>query len=670
MSDYPLLFSPITLNQLELKNRIVVPAMHLNYTMDNGKVTDQLVEFYRVRARGGAGLLIVGGCAINPLAGGPIFVSLKSDEDIPGMSRLAEAVHAEGSAVGAQLYMAGAYSHPMLIGEPGISSSAHTSRFTKSECREMTDEDIAQTQDDFAAAARRAKEAGLDMVEILGSAGYLICQFLSPVINKRTDEYGGSIENRMRFGLETIAKVRAAVGDEFCVGIRIAGNDFVPGSHTNEEAALFAKACESAGVDMINVTGGWHETRVPQITSELPPGGFSYLARGVRRAVDAVPVAASNRIHNPGLAEDILARGDADLICLGRPSLADPEFPAKAKAGRPDLIRRCVACNQGCFDAVAELKPIGCMVNPRAGHEATDPGPQPAVAPKSIAVIGGGPGGCQAAITAASRGHQVTLIEATDHLGGQLAWWNDPLAKRDFGSIPAWQGAALAELGVEVLLSTTADAEMVAELKPDAVVLAAGGRPTVPPIPGVDLPHVVQTWDVLKGEARPRGEVVVIGGGAAGLETAIAVARIGALTEEQVYYMALFGAEAPQVIGDLVASGSHRVTVLEMLPKVGAGIGRSTKWIVYGLLKRFGVATHTKVEVKAIEEGTVRAVMDGEEKLIPADSVILATGYTPADELAAPLKELGLKVEVIGDAAGGGSALTAIHQGYHLGCSL
>ncbi|RJX36096.1 MAG: FAD-dependent oxidoreductase [Desulfarculus sp.] len=670
MSDYPLLFSPITLNQLTLRNRIILPAMHLNYTMDNGKVTDQLVEFYRERARGGAGLVIVGGCAINDLAGGPIFVSIKKDEDVPGLARLARAVKAEGAAMGAQLYMAGAYSHPMLIGAVPVSSSVHTSGYTKAECRALSLEEIGQVQDDFAAAARRAKEAGMDMVEVLGSAGYLICQFLSPAINQRTDQYGGSLDNRMRFGLEVIAKVRAAVGPDFCVGVRIAGNDFVPGSHTNAEAALFAKACEAAGVNLINVTGGWHETKVPQITHELPPGGFSYLARGVRRAVQRTPVAASNRIHSPEVAEDILARGDADMVCLGRPLLADPELPAKALAGRPELIRRCVACNQGCFDAVAELKPVGCMVNPRAGREAADPGPQPAARTKRVVVIGGGPGGCQAAIIAAGRGHQVTLLEAADRLGGQLAWWHQPLAKRDFASIPAWQGAALAELGVEVRLNAAADAEAVAALRPGVVVLAAGGRPGVPKIPGADLPHVCQAWDLLRGAARPRGRVVVIGGGAVGLETAIHVARRGALSEEQTYYLTLFGAETPEVINKLIAQGSHPVTVLEMLPKIGAGIGRSTRWIVFGLLKRFGVETHTKVQVQAIEPGAVRAIVEGREQVVPADTVVLAAGFLPNDELAAALREKGLTVEVIGDAAGGGTALKAIAQGYAVGCKV
>ncbi|MCF8034337.1 MAG: FAD-dependent oxidoreductase [Desulfarculaceae bacterium] len=669
MDSYPLLFEPITLNQLELRNRIVVPAMHLNCT-PGGAVSDQLVAFYRERAAGGAGLMIVGGCVINEKAGGPIFVSLMKDEDIPGFERLASAGHEHGAKVGAQLYMAGAYSHAMLIGGEAISASAHTSRYTKEDCRAMSLEEIDQVQDDFAAAARRAQEAGLDMVEILGSAGYLICQFLSPAINQREDEYGGSVENRMRFGLETIAKVRAAVGGDFCVGIRIAGNDFVPGSHTNEEAAMFARACEEAGVDLINVTGGWHETRVPQITQELPPGGFSYLARGVKWAVDKVPVAASNRIHSPDLAEGILARGDADLVCLGRPMLADPELPMKAQAGLSKLIRRCVACNQGCFDAIPQMKPVGCMVNPRAGREAKDPGPEPAAAPKKVVVIGGGPAGCQAAITAAGRGHRVVLMEKAESLGGQIAWWNEPLMKNDFGSIPAWQAATLEDLEVEVQLGAEATAETVAGLGPDAVVLATGSAPARPPIPGADGERVFTAWEVISGQALCQGRVVVIGGGAVGLETALYVARQGALTPEQTYFIELFGAETPEVTARLVAQGSHPVTVLEALPKIGAGIGRSTRWITFGLIKRFGVTVHTKVEVKAIGQGTVTAVIDGQEQELQADTVILATGTKPQDGLAAELEARGIEVLAVGDAGGGADALAAIRSGYKAGAGL
>jgi len=667
MSAYPLLFSPCKINRLELRNRIVMPAIHLNYT-PGGKVTDQLVAFYRERAKGGAALLIAGGAAISDAAGGPMMLSIKDDNDIEGLSRLCQAAHDNGAAMGAQLYHAGAYAHRMLIGGVAVSSSVHTSGFTKEEARALALEEIPAIQDQFAAAAVRAKEAGFDMVEILGSAGYLICQFLSPKINQRQDQYGGPLENRMRFGLEVVGKVRAAVGPGFCVGIRLAGNDFVPGSHTNEESRLFAAACQEAGVDIINVTGGWHETKVPQLTPELPPAGLTYLARGIKGAV-GVPVCASNRIGDPDLAEDVLARGDADMICMCRPLLTDPELPNKAARGRAGLIRPCVSCNQGCFDAITQLQPVGCLMNPRAGHEAA-PAPQPASRPGKVVVVGGGPAGCQAALTAARRGHRVVLMEAAERLGGQPAWYHEATEKPDFALIGPYFGAALAEAGVEVRLNCRADAQMVAAEKPDAVVLATGSQPSLAPIPGSERPHVLHAWSVLQKKVRPRGRVVVIGGGAVGLETAIFVAKKGALTPEQTYFLALYRAEEPQVIDHLISTGSQAVTVVEMLPKVGQDIGRSTRWIAFGKLKRFGVALKTKVKVLAIEENGVRVKDEEGESLLLADTVILATGAKPNDALAAELKSLGLAVQVAGDAAGAGSVLKSIAQAHKIAASL
>lgn len=666
MSGYPLLFSPLVVNRLKLRNRIVMPAMHLHYTPD-GRVNDKLAAFYRERALGGAGLIIVGGCAINDLAGGPHFVSIKSDGDIPGLSRLAETVHAHGAAMGAQLYMAGAYANSKSIGAQAVSSSAHVSGYTRQEAREMTLDEIGRTQDDFAAAAVRAKEAGLDMVEVLASAGYLVCQFLSPKINRRTDIYGGSLDNRMRFGLETIQKVRRAVGPDFCVGVRIAGHDFVPGSHTDTEAALFAAACEEAGADLINVTGGWHESRAPQITGDLPAAGFSYLARGVRRAVQGVPVACSNRIHHPDMAEDILTRGDADLVCMGRPLLADPELPRKARNGRPELIRQCVACNQGCFDAVIASAPVSCTVNPRAGLEGTESQAGRVETPARVVVIGGGVAGCQAAMTLAGQGHEVILLEAEQRLGGQVAWYPQPTAKPDFSSIPRWQEATLKALAVDVRLGIKADADYVAELEPDEVILATGGRPGRPPIPGVDSGDVVSAWDVLKGDVRPRGPVVVIGGGAVGLETALFLARQGALTPEQVYYLTLYKGEDAAGLARLVTEGSLDVTVLELLPKVGQGIGHSTRWIVMSLIRKFGVKVRTKAQVLAIEPGGVRFVADGREKYLPAGTVVLAAGFEPVTELAGSLRGKGFSVHPVGDAAGAGTVLAAIAQGHETG---
>ena len=326
------LLTPIDVGSIRLKNRIVMPAMHLLYTPE-GEVTDQLVAFYAERARGGAGLIIVGGCTIDEYSGGANMIGLDHDRFMPGLKRLAKEVHSSGALIGAQLYHAGRYAHSALIGRQAIAPSAITSRFTREEPREMTKEDIKKVIDNYAKAAARAKEAGFDVVEILGSAGYIISQFLSPITNKRTDEYGGNLENRMRFGLEVADAVRKAVGKDFTVFIRIAGNEFVPGGNTNKEARIFAAALAGHGIDAFNVTGGWHETRVPQIPMEVPRAGFAYLARGIKEVVDK-PVIACNRINDPMLAERLIIDGMADMVGFARGLIADPMMPEKLMQGR------------------------------------------------------------------------------------------------------------------------------------------------------------------------------------------------------------------------------------------------------------------------------------------------------------------------------------------------
>lgn len=660
------LMSPLEVGPLTLKNRIVMPAMHLGYT-PTGEVTDRLVKFYERRAQGGPGLIIVGGCSVDSLGSGSFFIALKDDQYLPGLKRLTEAVRSHGVPVSAQLYHAGAYSHSFLInGQQAISSSTHVSRFTKEEAREMTASDIQAVIEAFAGAAVRAREAGFSGVEIIGSAGYLIPQFLSPAINKRTDEYGGDFEHRAKFGLEVIRAVREAVGTDFMVGMRIAGNDFVPGGHTNPEAARFAKLAAAAGLDMINVTGGWHETRVPQITIDLPRSGFLYLARGVKEAVD-IPVAGSNRITDLTGAEDYLKTGALDLICIGRGLIADPDLPRKASRTRLRFIRPCTACNQRCFDHVFLAQPVGCMVNPLAGRE-TELSLAPGAESKEVLVIGGGPAGLEAALTAARRGHRVTLVEAKQTLGGQVRWWAGPTKKSEFPRLIAYYRRSLEEAGARVLTGRTMTAEQIKDHPAEVVILATGSRPVTPDLPGADLPHVVQAWDVLKRKVIAGKNAVVVGGGLVGLETALYLAQAGMITADQLYFLTVHAAETPEFLKEHLFNGLRKVTVLEMLPKIGSDIGPSTKWVYFKKLKLYGIAAKSSAKVVEITPDQVIYQAGEKRESTRADTVVLAVGAAPDTALFEAIGDVpGLEVKLIGDAAQVSKIPEAITAGFEAG---
>ena len=486
------LFQPIAINVLEVKNRILMPAMHLNMAA-NYAVTDRLVDFYAERSRGGAGMITVGFATVDERSGNPSCIGAHEDSMIPGLTRLAAAIRENGARASVQLNHAGRYNHSMHMGgKRPVAPSPIPSRLTREIPDELDAEGIREVIGNFAGAARRVQEAGFDCVELLAGTGYLISEFLSPLTNRRSDGYGGSFENRIRFGLEMVQAVRRAVGEGFPLLVRMNGNDFMKGGSGREELQEVAVRLVATGVDALCVNAGWHEAQVPQIVTEVPRGVFAYLARGIRDRVD-VPVIASHRINDPAVAREMISDGICDMVAIGRALIADPGFPEKARRGREREIVHCVACAQGCFDNLFEQKPVECLCNPLAGYErARELGRTGK--PLNLTVVGGGAAGMSAAITAAARGHRVTLVERSGRLGGQLLLAGATPGREEFRELARDLERQVERAGVTVQLDVDVDKEFLKESAPEAVILATGGVPIIPAIPGVVLPHVCQAW--------------------------------------------------------------------------------------------------------------------------------------------------------------------------------
>ena len=666
--DFPHLFSPIKINRMTLKNRIVMTAMHLGYTPE-GDVTDRLVNFYAARAKGGVALITVGGCAIDEQGSMLSMIGIHEDRFIPGLQRLTGAVKGEGGKIAAQLYQAGRYAHSSMIGgRKSVSASAVRSRLTGETPRPLELEEISGIQDKFTEAALRAREAGFDAVEILGSAGYLISQFLSPLTNLREDRYGGSPENRMRFGIEVVEKVRKAMGEDFPILMRLAGNDFMDGGNTNLESRMFASELEKAGVDLFNVTGGWHETSIPQLTMFVPRRCFVYLAQGIKSEV-SVPVLASNRINDPSLGDEIIRNGQANMVTMARALLADPDLPDKAREGRAEQIYHCVACNQGCFDHIFQLKPATCLVNPRAGLEGEIEVGRSARG-KRVLVVGGGPAGMKAACTAAERGHEVTLVEANDRLGGQLLLNRHIPGREEMTTAAIDLINNLKALEVEVILNKRADDQLIRAMAPEVLVLAAGARPVIPDIPGTGHSNVHQAWDVLSGEPVDGEGLVIIGGNAVGLETALYLASQGTLSPDVLHFLVANRAETWETMEKLVNEGLWKVTVLEMRKRAGQDIGSSTRWTVMTEMKRLGVRIITGARATEIKTDGVTFEKEGHTDFLRADSVVIAAGSRSEKVLSNDLRSLAPEVYTIGDAAEPRNALEAIKEGFFTGLKI
>ena len=659
------LFQPITINRMEVKNRIFMPAMHLNMA-GNYAVSDRLVDFYAERARGGAGMITVGYATIDERSGNPGNIGAHKDIYIPGLTRLAAAIRDNGARSSVQLNHAGRYNHSMLMGgKQAVAPSPIASRLTRETPHELEIPEIEEIISRFSEAAARVKEAGFDAVEILSGTGYLISEFLSPLTNKREDRYGGDFEGRIRFGLEVITAVRAIVGAEFPLLVRMNGNEFMKGGSSRQDLQEYAVRLAEAGVDALCINVGWHEAQVPQIVTEVPRGVFGYLARSIKERV-TIPVIASHRINDPGLAREMIADGLCDAVAVGRALIADPFFPEKARSGHEADIVHCVACAQGCFDNLFKMKAVECLCNPRAGYERSRACSKTDL-PLNVIVIGGGAAGMSAAISAAERGHRVTLHEAGSHLGGQLLLAGAPPGREEFLELANDLERQLELSGAVVVLSSHVDDQLFKEILPDAVIIATGGRQIALPVPGADLPHVVQAWDVLTENVVTGRRVVIIGGGAVGIETALHLAEKGTLSGEALKFLLIHGAESADDLYGLATKGSKDITIIEMLGELGKNFGKSTRWGMMQDVERYGVKTRAEARVIEITAAFVTVECEGEVEEIAADSVILAVGtcsYNPLQELVAAS---GIPFRVAGDALQPAMVFDAIHQGFAAG---
>jgi 2,4-dienoyl-CoA reductase (NADPH2) len=659
------LFEPVAINRVTIKNRIVMPAMALAYT-DDYSFSQRYKAFYRERAKGGVGLMIIGPVAIDRVGSTPFMPGLFEDKYIGPIREFRDQLHKDTDAkIGIQLMQMGRFASSSYTGVPPIAPSAIPSPISGEVPREMTRDDIEEVKEAYVQAAGRAMEAGFDFIEVLAAGGYLIGEFLSPVTNHRTDEYGGPIENRMRFGLEVIKKVRQAVGKDFAMGIRVSGHDFMEGGHTNVESSLFCTEAEKVGVNSINVTGGWHESYIPQITTNVPPGAFLYLARGIKEKV-RVPVFASNRLGDPLVAERALRSGAADMICWGRPLLADPELPNKVKKGRLDEIVPCIGCNQGCFDLLLSGSSVCCTLNPRVGRE-IDTEIKEAKVKKKIFVAGGGPAGMEFALVAKQRGHDVTLYEKEERLGGQVNLVAASPGKGEFLNVVKSLKNRMEISSVRIKLKTTLTSKMVEKGHPDALVVASGARPIEVNVPGITLPHVVSAWDVFNEMVSDIGRrVVIVGGSATGCETALLVASLGVMNFETFTFLLYYSAEEFNRIRKLLYSAGRKITVVDILERMAGNVGISTRWSLIKNLRLMGVNLRPKTKLVEITADSVIVDTELGRESIPADTVIIAVGSQSVDDLAREVSQGRTEVITIGDAKEPRKITDAVREGFDM----
>ncbi|PMR76629.1 FAD-dependent oxidoreductase [Billgrantia endophytica] len=667
---YPHLFRPLDVGHLTLPNRVLMGSMHTNLEeAPNG--FSRLAAFYAERVREGVGLIVTGGIA--PNAEGAVFqgaATLARSEQVANHRGVVEAVHAEGGHLCMQILHAGRYAYsPDLVAPSPI--QAPINPFAP---RELTGAEVEEQVADYVRCATLAREAGYDGVEVMGSEGYLINQFLCLRTNHRSDEWGGVFENRMRFAVEIVKGIREATGDEFLVIFRLSMIDLVEDGSTWEEIVTLGRAVEAAGANLINTGIGWHEARVPTIVTSVPRGAFTEVTRRMKAELN-VPLITTNRINMPDVAEKILAEGHADMVSMARPFLADPAWVTKAAAGRGEEINTCIACNQACLDHTFQGKLTSCLVNPRACHE-TELIISPAEAARDIAVVGGGPAGLAAALTAARRGHRVVLFERTGELGGQFNLARKIPGKEEFDETLRYFKVMLDKHGVSVRLNVEADVQTLRSF--DEVILSTGVRPRQLTLPGSDHPKVLSYPMAILHPERVGRRVAIIGAGGIGFDVAELLTHVGHPALDRDAWCAEWGVDlevsrrggiaAPQ----RPASPRQVFLLQRKSSKPGKGLGKTTGWVHRASLKHRGVEMLAGCDYVGIDDEGLHIRVDGEPRALEVDTIVVCAGQDPVRELLEPLREAGVSVHLIGgaDEAAELDAKRAIDQGTRVSAGL